>query len=161
MNRKENKIIKLLEKIIEQNQQIIDNISYKGLGAPWYRPWHDWVDWDRNKNIPPYPNTIPCPYCDKDTGIAQNLCMVIPPEGLKCPHCNRVVINGSPTITCEQPYSTEAVPMTNMNISCGNPEYKVYNEITHHPEMLGSPFGVTKVVETSKIYDNIYGEKHL
>ncbi len=31
-----NKIIKLLEKIAEQNQQIIDNMQYRGLGYPIY-----------------------------------------------------------------------------------------------------------------------------
>lgn len=43
--------------------------------------------------------TIKCPKCGKDTGIGMILNMVIPPEGLACPHCSETVVAGS-TITC-------------------------------------------------------------
>ena len=43
--------------------------------------------------------TIKCPKCGKDTGIGMILNMVIPPEGLACPHCLTTVVAGS-TITC-------------------------------------------------------------
>lgn len=43
--------------------------------------------------------TIKCPRCGKDTGIGMILNMVIPPEGLACPHCSETVVAGS-TITC-------------------------------------------------------------
>ena len=39
--------------------------------------------------------TIKCPKCGKDTGIGMILNMVIPPEGLACPHCSETVVAGS------------------------------------------------------------------
>lgn len=40
-------------------------------------------------------DTIICPYCGEDTDIPKVLFMVIPDEGLSCPHCYRVVVQGS------------------------------------------------------------------
>lgn len=40
-------------------------------------------------------DTIVCWFCKRDTNIARNLMMVIPSEGLKCPHCGSVVATGS------------------------------------------------------------------
>ena len=105
MNRKENKIIKLLEKIAEQNQQIIDNLQYRGLGYPWTKPKEPYI------NPAPYTNNVTCLHCGKDTGIPMLLHMVIPPEGLKCPHCGRTAVySNSPT--CQEPFSIKAVPCT-------------------------------------------------
>lgn len=47
---------------------------------------------------PKYPNyrdTIICPQCREDTGIGRVLHMVIPPIGLRCPHCGAVVVRGN------------------------------------------------------------------
>jgi hypothetical protein len=40
-------------------------------------------------------DTIVCWFCKRDTGIGRVLMMVIPSEGLKCPHCGSVVATGS------------------------------------------------------------------
>lgn len=40
-------------------------------------------------------DNIICPYCGEDTGIPKILHMVIPDEGLKCPHCHQVVVRPS------------------------------------------------------------------
>lgn len=45
--------------------------------------------------------TIKCPKCGKDTGIGMILNMVIPPEGLACPHCSETVVAGSPITFCD------------------------------------------------------------
>lgn len=125
--RTENKILKLLEKIAEQNQQIIDHLNYKGLGYPFptnpYKPndlfdhpWHP--DRNTNSGTPYVPNNIICNHCGKDSGIAMNLSMVIPPEGLKCVNCGKVVVQSNTTTISDAP---------NINISSGNLNYKVTN----------------------------------
>lgn len=124
MSRKENKIIKLLEKIVEQNQQIINNLQYKGLGYPWTKPYNPPVEnpftWPTE---PTYTNNVTCLHCGRDTGIPMMLNMVIPPEGLKCPHCGRTAVySNSPT--CQEPYSTTAVPCINTNVSTGDSNIK-------------------------------------
>jgi hypothetical protein len=49
-------------------------------------------------NPAPYSNNVKCSHCGKDTGIPRLLHMVIPPEGLKCPHCNKTAVySNSPT----------------------------------------------------------------
>lgn len=52
----------------------------------------------QSKKMTPWA-TIKCPKCGKDTGIGMILNMVIPSEGLACPHCLTTVVAGS-TITC-------------------------------------------------------------
>jgi hypothetical protein len=47
----------------------------------------------------PITNNIICYNCGSDTGIHQVLNILIPPNGLKCPHCGAVVVN-SIEITC-------------------------------------------------------------
>jgi len=49
----------------------------------------------------PYSNNIICPKCGKDTGIGMILNMVIPPEGLACPHCSETVVAGSTITFCD------------------------------------------------------------
>jgi hypothetical protein len=52
----------------------------------------------QSKKMTPWA-TIKCPKCGKDTGIGMILNMVIPPEGLACPHCLTTIVAGN-TITC-------------------------------------------------------------
>jgi hypothetical protein len=68
--------------------------------------------------------------------------MVIPPEGLKCPHCNKTAVYSS-SPTCQVPFSIKAVPCTgddhtmpwqtvshnlpNSNTSVYDPNIKAYN----------------------------------
>jgi len=77
-------------------------------------------------NPAPYNNNVTCLHCGKDTGIPMLLHMVIPPEGLKCPHCGRTAVySNSPT--CQEPYTTTAVPCINTNVSTGDSNIKAYN----------------------------------
>lgn len=45
-------------------------------------------------------DTIICHKCGCDTRISKVLCMLIPPEGLKCPHCGEVVVKGPSVVWC-------------------------------------------------------------
>jgi hypothetical protein len=118
MDRHQNKIIKLLEKIVEQNQRIINDLNQnpfvKPYNPPPYTPPVDRIP------APFYQDTVTCMHCGKDTGIPMMLHMVIPPEGLKCRHCgNTAVYSMSPT--CQEPFSTEAVPYTTTLKPWNNP----------------------------------------
>lgn len=48
----------------------------------------DFGSWQPTKA---FRDTIVCWFCKKDTKIGKMLHMVIPSEGLKCPHCGSVV----------------------------------------------------------------------
>jgi len=42
----------------------------------------------------PINNEIKCPHCGAGTGLSNPFFMVIPPEGLKCLKCGKIVIKG-------------------------------------------------------------------
>lgn len=65
-------------------------------------PWRWPEDWDPEKIWPknpkpkdyprPWTRNIICQYCGEDSGIPQVLFMVIPPGGLRCHNCGRVIV---------------------------------------------------------------------
>lgn len=55
--------------------------------------------------FPNFSNNIICSKCQSDTRIPTILHMVIPSEGLKCPNCGYVVVQGSPIVFQEDYYS--------------------------------------------------------
>lgn len=92
--------------------------------------------------------------------------MVIPPEGLKCPHCGRTAVySNSPT--CQEPYTTTAVPCTetnptmpwqtvchnlpNVNGSAPDPNIKAYNSIENIRDEDNVCGGVRVTRETTPI----------
>ncbi len=101
-------------------------------------------------NPAPYNNNVTCLHCGRDTGIPMLLHMVIPPEGLKCPHCGKTAVySNSPT--CQEPYTTTAIPCTTTlkpyenvctNTTNFDPNIKAYNnrEVTpvHHTSYDGT-----------------------
>ena len=64
------------------------NYPYKT--KPWNKPIY-----------PPIPpqvtNTIICHYCGNDSGIPNNLMMVIQPPGLRCQCCGQIIIMATQT----------------------------------------------------------------
>jgi hypothetical protein len=85
---------------------------------------------DTTPPLSPLSNNMVCPNCGGDSGWATFLCMVIPPEGLRCMSCGRVCIKGN-TVTCDSytqthaetvnpiPYIVETQPIT-PKVTCGD-----------------------------------------
>jgi hypothetical protein len=106
--RKLNKKIDELEKLVNHNSDcimeqsiIIHKLIEKLVGHSPYlderftgplKPKEPYI------NPTPYNYNVTCPHCGKNTGIPMLLHMVIPPEGLKCPWCNKTAVySNSPT----------------------------------------------------------------
>ena len=72
----------------------------------------------------PFNGNMVCPYCLYDSGWSNILCMVIPPEGLRCMNCGRICIYGT-TVTCESytqthpQYTIETKPISPNTVVCG------------------------------------------
>ncbi len=143
-----NKIIKLLEKIAEQNEQIINHLNHNGLVYPHpmipRNPFYSYPSEEDNPYRPFTSSNVICPHCDRDTGIPMMLHMVIPAGGLRCPHCDKVAVLSN-TITCKDTpstrISTETTTLKPYESVCTNttnfdPNIKGYNKrettpITH------------------------------
>ncbi len=74
-------------------------------------------------NIPLFNGNMVCPYCLYDSGWSNILCMVIPPEGLRCKTCGKVcIVGGNPTCISgsytHPQYNIETKP-TQPNVTCG------------------------------------------
>lgn len=105
-------IVKLLEKIVKQNEEIINLLKkkeetpvlpYQESSSPFTpsvlptkinvnekSPWESQSTYPRITN-----DVVICFHCGKDTGIPNILGMYIPPQGIKCPHCKKVVIEAN------------------------------------------------------------------
>jgi hypothetical protein len=94
----------IIHKLIEKINPINPLNPYKPYNPPAEKPF----TWPTE---PTYNNNVTCLHCGRNTGIPLMLHMVIPPEGLKCPHCGRTAVySNSPT--CQEPFSVKAVPST-------------------------------------------------
>ena len=156
------KIDKLQEQLNQQNNfiidqsliihKLIDKLTYKGLGYPFPHkpydlfdhPWHP--DRNTDSGTPYVPNNIICSHCGKDSGIAMNLCMVIPPKGLKCPHCGKIVVQSNTTTISDAP---------NINTSTTNfdPSIKGYNNRTTTPITFKSYDGTKSTLPVNTLPD--------
>ena len=144
MNREIRKLIKKVDELQKQiNYQteciidqslIIHKLKEKIIG---YNPYNEnpftWPTEPKNPYENPHPwrepwnsNNVKCPHCGKDTGIPMLLNMVIPPEGLKCPHCNKTAVY-SMSPTCQEQFSTTAVPCINTKVSFRETTTPVYH----------------------------------
>jgi hypothetical protein len=107
-----NKLIELLETVVEQNKEIIDLLKKdKNKNLKPYQKLIDKKDHSKHNhsqesfpkpwgtNTPIARDTLICMHCGNDTGIPMVLNMVIPPEGLPCRYCKKVVVLGS-AVTC-------------------------------------------------------------
>ena len=143
------------ESIMDQSliiQKLIEKLTYKGLGAPLpYRPYdlfdHPWhPDRNTDSGTPYIPNNVICNHCGKDSGIAMNLCMIVPPEGLKCPHCGKIVVQSNTTTISDAP---------NINTSTTNfdPSIKGYNNRTTTPITFKSYDGTKSTLPVNTLPD--------
>lgn len=167
------KIDNLQKQINQQNNFIIDQsliihkliekLTFKPFGTPWdstpvpspLDPYNEPFT-----STPWQPSNVKCPSCKRDTGIPFVLHMVIPPEGLKCPHCGAVAVMGI-SITCNPNPHTTTMPCDsttlkdystdcNINTSSGDSNIKAYN---HYIRDENSVTGGNRVINIHKAYD--------
>jgi hypothetical protein len=142
----------IIQKLIEKLVVISTYPSTPSIG-PYVPPYKGSFTWpckgpDRNTDsgTPYVPNNIICHHCHKDTGIAMNLCMIVPPEGLKCPHCGKIVVQSNTTTISDAP---------NINTSTTNfdPSIKGYNNRTTTPITFKSYDGTKSTLPVNTLPD--------
>ena len=190
------KIDELQKQINYQNECIMDQsmiiheLKEKIIGYSPYlderftgpiKPKNPYKPYTPKDNLPDeYPRNpwlsgnVTCLHCGQDTGIPMLLHMVIPPEGLKCPHCGRTAVySNSPT--CQEPFSIKAVPCTgddptmpwqtttlkpyeSVCTSTTNldPNIKAYNNIEHIRDEDNICGGVRVTREMTPVYHKSY-----